>query len=86
MKELEGVCNPIIAKMYQDGTGEADMGRGMYDDGHSAGGASSGARGKIEEASSSDSPKKKSIDELNKCKTKYSIIKRSILYSLEIRC
>ncbi|KAL8249300.1 hypothetical protein R6Q59_006168 [Mikania micrantha] len=41
MKELEGVCNPIIAKMYQDGTGEVDMGR--------AGGASGGARGKIEE-------------------------------------
>nr|QBS00806.1 HSP70 [Agave sisalana] len=45
MKELESVCNPIIAKMYQ-GAG-ADMGAGMDEDGPSAGG--SGAGPKIEE-------------------------------------
>jgi len=45
MKELESICNPIIAKMYQ-GAG-ADMGAGMDEDGPSAGG--SGAGPKIEE-------------------------------------
>ncbi|KAE8655424.1 Heat shock cognate 70 kDa protein [Hibiscus syriacus] len=45
MKELESICNPIIAKMYQ-GTG-ADMGGGMDDDAPHAGG--SGAGPKIEE-------------------------------------
>ena len=45
MKELEGLCNPIIAKMYQ-GAG-ADMGGGMDDDAPAAGG--SGAGPKIEE-------------------------------------
>ncbi|KAK8675093.1 hypothetical protein V6N13_033163 [Hibiscus sabdariffa] len=45
MKELESICNPIIAKMYQ-GAG-ADMGGGMDDDAPSAGG--SGAGPKIEE-------------------------------------
>uniref|UniRef100_A0A453FWH8 Heat shock protein 70 n=2 Tax=Aegilops tauschii TaxID=37682 RepID=A0A453FWH8_AEGTS len=44
MKELEGVCNPIIAKMYQ-GAG-ADMG-GMGGEDAPAGG--SGAGPKIEE-------------------------------------
>ncbi|WP_248792615.1 Hsp70 family protein, partial [Escherichia coli] len=45
MKELESICNPIIAKMYQ-GAG-ADMGgAGMDEDGPSVGG--SGAGPKIE--------------------------------------
>ncbi|GJN31047.1 hypothetical protein PR202_gb19401 [Eleusine coracana subsp. coracana] len=46
MKELEGVCNPIIAKMYQDGAGP-DMAGGMEEDAPPAGG--SGAGPKIEE-------------------------------------
>lgn len=46
MKELEGICNPIIAKMYQ-GAG-ADMAGGMDEDGPSAAGAG-GAGPKIEE-------------------------------------
>ncbi|KAF0911019.1 hypothetical protein E2562_005407 [Oryza meyeriana var. granulata] len=45
MKELEGPCSPIIAKMYQ-GAG-ADMAGGMDDDAPAAGG--SGAGPKIEE-------------------------------------
>ncbi|KAK9014610.1 hypothetical protein V6N11_005764 [Hibiscus sabdariffa] len=45
MKELESICNPIIAKMYQ-GAG-ADMGGGMDDDAPPSGG--SGAGPKIEE-------------------------------------
>ncbi|KAM0011285.1 putative Heat shock protein 70 family [Helianthus debilis subsp. tardiflorus] len=49
LKELEGVCNPIIAKMYQGGVGGPDMGGGMDEDGPSAGGASGGAGPKIEE-------------------------------------
>jgi len=44
MKELEGLCNPIIAKMYQ-GAG-ADMAGGMEDDAPAAAG---GAGPKIEE-------------------------------------
>ncbi|KAJ3699401.1 hypothetical protein LUZ61_003106 [Rhynchospora tenuis] len=46
MKELEGICNPIIAKMYQ-GAG-ADMPGGMDEDGPAPSG-SSGAGPKIEE-------------------------------------
>ncbi|KAF2296037.1 hypothetical protein GH714_035791 [Hevea brasiliensis] len=46
MKELESICNPIIAKMYQGGAGP-DMGGGMDEDVPSAGG--SGAGPKIEE-------------------------------------
>ena len=46
MKELESICNPIIAKMYQ-GAGGADMGGAMDDDGPAPGG--SGAGPKIEE-------------------------------------
>ncbi|KAJ6854062.1 putative heat shock cognate 70 kDa protein 2 [Iris pallida] len=45
MKELESLCNPIIAKMYQ-GTGP-DMAGGMDEDGPSAG--SSGTGPKLEE-------------------------------------
>ncbi|XP_008776699.2 heat shock 70 kDa protein 4-like [Phoenix dactylifera] len=45
LKELEGICNPIIANMYQ-GAG-ADMAGGMAEDGTAAGG--SGAGPKIEE-------------------------------------
>uniref|UniRef100_J3M7V9 Uncharacterized protein n=1 Tax=Oryza brachyantha TaxID=4533 RepID=J3M7V9_ORYBR len=45
MKELEGICNPIIAKMYQ-GAG-ADMGAGGMDEDAPVGG--SGAGPKIEE-------------------------------------
>lgn len=52
MKELESVCNPIIAKMYQEGGGMGgDMG-GMDDDGPAhghGGGSGSGAGPKIEE-------------------------------------
>lgn len=47
MKELEDICNPIIAKMYQ-GAG-ADMGSGMDDDIPSAGAGSYGPGPKIEE-------------------------------------
>lgn len=46
MKELEGICNPIIARMYQGGAGP-DMGGAMDDDGPSAG--ASGPGPKIEE-------------------------------------
>lgn len=45
MKELEGICNPIIAKMYSAG-GEAG---GSMDDEAPSGGASGGAGPKIEE-------------------------------------
>ena len=44
MKELEGICNPIIAKMYQGGAG---TGGDVDDDAPPAGG--SGAGPKIEE-------------------------------------
>ncbi|PQQ09045.1 heat shock cognate 70 kDa protein 2 [Prunus yedoensis var. nudiflora] len=46
MKELESICNPIIAKMYQ-GAGGPDVGGGMDEDVPPAGG--SGAGPKIEE-------------------------------------
>jgi len=46
MKELEGICNPIIAKMYQGAAGP-DMAGGMDQDAPPAGG--SGAGPKIEE-------------------------------------
>ncbi|KAH0462196.1 hypothetical protein IEQ34_009771 [Dendrobium chrysotoxum] len=45
MKELEGICNPIIAKMYQAGGGMPD---GMDEDGPAAAGGR-GAGPKIEE-------------------------------------
>lgn len=47
LKELEGVCNPIISKMYQGGAGAGDdhMGGGEMP----GGGSSSGAGPKIEE-------------------------------------
>eukprot|EP00262_Sarcandra_glabra_P015810 TRINITY_DN496_c0_g3_i3.p1 TRINITY_DN496_c0_g3~~TRINITY_DN496_c0_g3_i3.p1 ORF type:complete len:364 (-),score=89.71 TRINITY_DN496_c0_g3_i3:193-1218(-) len=50
MKELESICNPIIAKIYQ-GSGGPDMGGGMDDDGPSSfgGGSGGGAGPKIEE-------------------------------------
>jgi L1 cell adhesion molecule like protein len=48
-KELEGICNPIIAKMYQGGAGgDVPMGNGMPGGGASNG-AGSGAGPKIEE-------------------------------------
>jgi len=47
MKELESVCNPIIARMYQGGAGP-DMPPGAYGDDAGAG-ASAGAGPKIEE-------------------------------------
>ncbi|MED6216123.1 70-kilodalton heat shock protein [Stylosanthes scabra] len=51
LKELEGLCNPIIAKMYQGGGGDVPMGGGA--DGASYGNASSGGNNgagpKIEE-------------------------------------
>lgn len=46
MKELESICNPIIAKMYQGAGG--DVGGSMDEDGPSVGGGS-GAGPKIEE-------------------------------------
>lgn len=48
LKELEGICNPIISKMYQGGAGAGDVPMG---DGHSGGstGSGSGAGPKIEE-------------------------------------
>ncbi|XP_039128040.1 heat shock cognate 70 kDa protein 2-like [Dioscorea cayenensis subsp. rotundata] len=46
MKELEGICNPIIAKMYQGGAG-AGMPTGMDEDKPSS--AAGGAGPKIEE-------------------------------------
>ena len=46
MKELESICNPIIAKMYQGAGG--DMGGAMDDDDAPAAGGS-GAGPKIEE-------------------------------------
>lgn len=48
MKELESVCNPIIAKMYQGGAGGPDMGGAMDDDDVPPAGGS-GAGPKIEE-------------------------------------
>ncbi|CAN6565594.1 unnamed protein product [Malus baccata var. baccata] len=47
MKELESICNPIIAKMYQGGAGGPDVGGGMDEDVPPAGGSSAGP--KIEE-------------------------------------
>ena len=47
MKELESVCNPIIARMYQGGAG--DMPPGAYGGEDGDGGASAGAGPKIEE-------------------------------------
>ncbi|XP_028789727.1 heat shock 70 kDa protein-like [Neltuma alba] len=53
LKELEGLCNPIIAKMYQGGAagGDTPMGGGaeMPGGGASSGSAGSGAGPKIEE-------------------------------------
>ena len=46
MKELESICNPIIAKMYQ-GAGAPDMAGGMDEDVPPSG--SGGAGPKIEE-------------------------------------
>ncbi|CAG7883317.1 unnamed protein product [Brassica rapa] len=47
MKELESVCNPIIAKMYQGAGGEAGGPAGMDDD--EAPPSAGGAGPKIEE-------------------------------------
>lgn len=49
MKKLEGICNPIIVKMYQGGA--SDMGGAMDEDGPSGAGATgsgAGAGPKIE--------------------------------------
>jgi heat shock 70kDa protein 1/2/6/8 len=48
MKELESICNPIIAKMYQGGGGP-DVPGGMDEDIPTDGGSGSGAGPKIEE-------------------------------------
>ncbi|CAL4938771.1 unnamed protein product [Urochloa decumbens] len=48
MKELEGICNPIISKMYQGAGGAAGMDEDMPSGGASNGGGS-GAGPKIEE-------------------------------------
>lgn len=47
MKELEGVCNPIIARMYQGGAGDGDV--PMDGDMPGGGSTGSGAGPKIEE-------------------------------------
>lgn len=52
MKELEGICNPIISKMYQGGAGgppgaDEDMGGAGFGAGAAGGGSSAGP--KIEE-------------------------------------
>ncbi|KAI9084494.1 hypothetical protein K1719_033482 [Acacia pycnantha] len=49
LKELEGLCNPIIAKMYQGGGGGAAGGDMPMGGGSSGGSAGSGAGPKIEE-------------------------------------
>ena len=51
LKELEGICNPIISKMYQSGAGGAGAGDVPMGDGYSGGstGSGSGAGPKIEE-------------------------------------
>ncbi|KAJ4957655.1 hypothetical protein NE237_024766 [Protea cynaroides] len=51
LKELEGLCNPIIAKMYQGSGGDVPMGMGGDDmpRGGSGSGTGSGAGPKIEE-------------------------------------
>ncbi|XP_015892346.3 heat shock 70 kDa protein [Ziziphus jujuba] len=51
LKELEGICNPIIAKMYQGGGGDMPMGGDMPAGGGYGGGStgSSGPGPKIEE-------------------------------------
>ncbi|KAB2611578.1 heat shock 70 kDa protein-like [Pyrus ussuriensis x Pyrus communis] len=50
-KELEGLCNPIIAKMYQGAGGDVPMGGGaqMPGGGNASSGGGSGAGPKIEE-------------------------------------
>ncbi|GAY55440.1 hypothetical protein CUMW_164260 [Citrus unshiu] len=47
LKELEGLCNPIIAKMYQGDGGDVPMGGGYGSSG--SGGSGAGAGPKIEE-------------------------------------
>lgn len=50
LKELEGLCNPIISKMYQGGAGDVPMGSaGSGDDGGFGSGSAGGAGPKIEE-------------------------------------
>ncbi|KAL2460964.1 Heat shock 70 kDa protein 5 [Abeliophyllum distichum] len=49
LKELEGICNPIISKMYQGGGSDASMGEDMPGGGGGSGGSSGGAGPKIEE-------------------------------------
>ncbi|XP_068652765.1 heat shock 70 kDa protein-like [Aristolochia californica] len=49
LKELEGICNPIIAKMYQGGGADAGMGGEDMPGGYSANQGGSGAGPKIEE-------------------------------------
>ncbi|KAI4344305.1 hypothetical protein L6164_011549 [Bauhinia variegata] len=48
-KELEGICNPIIARMYQGGAGDAPMGDDMPGSAGGSAGSGSGAGPKIEE-------------------------------------
>ncbi|XP_028793976.1 heat shock 70 kDa protein [Neltuma alba] len=49
LKELEGICNPIIAKMYQQGGAGTAGGTGEDMPGSESGGSGSGAGPKIEE-------------------------------------
>lgn len=48
MKELESICNPIIAKMYQGGAAGPDVGGAAADDDYAPSGGS-GVGPKIEE-------------------------------------
>ncbi|KAK2998786.1 hypothetical protein RJ639_022914 [Escallonia herrerae] len=57
LKELEGICNPIISKMYQGSGGDMAMGGDDMPDGGGyggSGGSSGGAGPKIEEISCGD--------------------------------
>jgi len=49
MKELEGICNPIIARMYQGGAGAAGGPSPLYEDGNEDIPSGSGPGPKIEE-------------------------------------
>ncbi|XP_018451125.1 heat shock 70 kDa protein 5 [Raphanus sativus] len=49
LKELEGICSPIISKMYQGGGGAGVPSDGVPGDGGSGGSGSGGAGPKIEE-------------------------------------
>lgn len=49
MKELEDVCNPIISRMYQEGSGSTGVGMDAGRASHGGGNKAGGAGPKIEE-------------------------------------